>query len=732
MNAPPWPPHHAPPFPNLHNENVAADHSHVDQQIGAHYGDTTFHRYEIYNLSANDPPERKYEVARNHLKGGTPRFAEEIFADLVRGGLRTTGLAYHYTLSVLSGRSFNELDSDLYQALDGAWGMAQQLPRDEWWGALAVVRQLMSAVWQQEVDGNQGAESLQKVFENFRMLMPARQAEISRHLDMILTGALQDHLDDVDARRIAIDRMEPDRAGRAWKFFEPDPARPRLLVPYATPVDPATWLKVLAGGVVAVLALLWAVAGIDGAGTAIAAIGMLTMLGGGWLVVVAGSDRRLVAMLRERADFEHGMPHYPANPNSPGHWVSTKFVKELHRRVDARFRDARPHRAGNWEADTRGIRERLKDRLVTLYGNAQVTPESVDWLIRWHAARVGARWRDGTLYDYRAGLVPSSATVLRFWLGVVVAVLGLVGLTGAGVAVQALVVAVAGGFGLSGLIDIIATRRFDRAVASDNESRAEEELRGFHEWVAVLADRPTDVQMGEWLDLDTSFLKTAALRRCGLKNRDLVAHVVLTEGAADARRARVLQGPVRYSRYTVMVFLLTRSGVRQIAVDLDFLQGHVHDERRVSFRYDTLASARVSEVGVRFANDRRYVVDVTRSDPFPGGDVVVRSRAFNLSLLDGQDITVVVENFDGLADAQEDPSRLLRMALDSSGISGALHILEAVAAEGRDWIDREHERRKRRSEEWLAKQSPQRLAAPNLRMLFGGGDHGTESHSSPA
>jgi hypothetical protein len=147
----------------------------------------------------------------------------------------------------------------------------------------------------------------------------------------------------------------------------------------------------------------------------------------------------------------------------------------------------------------------------------------------------------------------------------------------------------------------------------------------------------------------------------------------------------------------------------------------VHNERRVSFRYDTLASARVEEVSIRYANDVRYVVDPRDPAAQLDGGQFLRSRAFKLSLLDGKDITTVIENFDGLTDVNEDPVRLQRMALDTSGITGALHILEAVAAEGRDWIAREQERRERRSEEWQDGYRGPGLLESDIGRLFAAG-----------
>jgi hypothetical protein len=598
------------------------------------------------------------------------------------------------------------------------------LPADKWTAAFTMVRRLMSLVWHQEKTehGVLDAGSMQNTLTRFTSLAPRRQAEIKRHLDMILSGALQDHLDALDAQRVATERMGGGRVDRAWKFFETDPAPPRVFVPFPTQIEASTWAKAWVGCGFALLGLFSAMATLGSVEAGVVVIGLLAVLGGGYLALRYGTERLLAQKRLAQADLEHGLPYRPANPSSPGHWVRTDFVQELHQRVDDQFRNARPHIAGDWEVATRGIREYLKDRFVTLYGNAQVIPGAVDWLIRWHARRVAAQWRAGTLFEYRTTEPLSGRTNLLFGLGIGVAALGALAMAGAGGVGAAFVIGIGGTFGLRGIAEVVATRQHDRMMVVDNERLAEEEVQAYHEWVAVLSDRPSDGEMAEWLALDVLYLKGNALRRCGLSNRDLVIHVVLTDGAPKARRARVAHGPVRYSNYVVMVFLMSKGGVREVEVDLDFLEGHVHNERRVSFRYDTLASARVEEVGIRYANDVRYVIDPRDPTVQLDGGQFLRSRAFKLSLLDGKDITTVVENFDGLTEVNEDPVRLQRMALDTSGITGALHILEAVAAEGRDWIAREQERRERRSEEWQDGYRGPGLLESDIGRLFAAGE----------
>ncbi|GAB3891854.1 hypothetical protein GCM10029964_065710 [Kibdelosporangium lantanae] len=153
----------------------------------------------------------------------------------------------------------------------------------------------------------------------------------------------------------------------------------------------------------------------------------------------------------------------------------------------------------------------------------------------------------------------------------------------------------------------------------------------------------------------------------------------------------------------MLVFLLSANGVRQVEVDLDFMTGTIYDERRRSFGYDKLTSAEVLEQGFQSAKGQRHrvrkgddVLHVTDKEE------MVINRTFELILNSGRGVQVEVDNYDGLLDdtTDEDRTQLDRVALDSSGVTSALQILEAVAAEGREWIVRERERRNRHWQEW--------------------------------
>ncbi|WP_225440053.1 hypothetical protein [Amycolatopsis eburnea] len=695
-------------FPGMHNTNEASGQAHVEQQVGAIFGGT-FHRNEtIYNIHESDPPERKFEVALNHLQGGTSRMAESIFQDLLHHGDASTRLAYYYALSVLSDRSLNEIGDDVYLRFRAADVTARRFPHDGWRTALNVVWELISCVWRQEIGETLDAADLAKALSNFRELPKDRQGEITRHLAMVLGGALQDSLDAEDAQRVREERLQPDRAGRAWKFFEPDPAAPRYFTTQATALSASEWAKPVLGGLGVLLGLVVFLGGFGSGRPGIAIPALLLFAAGVAAAFWGGAERELALRRLVQRDREHGIPLQYQAAASPGHWVRTDFVQQIHKLVEARFWDARPHVEGSWLNDTKGLCEYYKWRFVALFGNAQVEANAVDWLIRWHAKRAAAQWRAGTLFAYRQELRPSGTAVAVHRIGLGTAIFGALLMLGgqSGFAVAAVFLALGGFFAVNGAIKIVAERRHRAEEELRGRELLAEEEQGYAEWLAVLRDRPDDAEMARWLDLDKTFLKTEALRRHGLSNRDLVTHVVLTEGAANALRARVIHGPMRYSRYVVLIFLLSESGVREIEVELDFLTGNVHNEQRTSFQYTSLAAARVAEVGIRYADGWRYQI-LSGDQATLLQSESLRRRALRLSLISGEQISVVAESFDGLTDTSlESETALQRIALEVSGIAGALHVLEAVSAEGRDWITREQERRRRRSEDWRRERGP--------------------------
>jgi hypothetical protein len=250
-------------------------------------------------------------------------------------------------------------------------------------------------------------------------------------------------------------------------------------------------------------------------------------------------------------------------------------------------------------------------------------------------------------------------------------------------------------FAQRGAVLLYGERRRLGLDAAEFAQRWAAECAAHERWVGWLADRPTDVEMGRWLDLDLAYWKRQVLGEYRLSNRDIFAHLALTEAAPGSLRARDVGGPFRHSAYSVLLFLLTEGGVRQVKVRLDFATGAFSAEQRTTFRYDAIASVRVSEVGVRYDDGQRRVVSEEQAYALP--QKIVTHQAFALTLVNGQTIRVLLDTFQGeLLDLRETAEQLAALALDAAGVTSALRILEAVAADGRDWILLERRRLHRR------------------------------------
>ncbi|MFI9009875.1 hypothetical protein ACIGNX_21845 [Actinosynnema sp. NPDC053489] len=699
-------------------------------QVGVVNGGAVFHGDStVYQFAKGDPPKRKFEVARNHLAGGSPRIAEGLLGEVVRAGLLTTEVAYHYALATLSERSINQLGSAQFEQIKTAAGIADRCPRDAWRDAIDVIRDLMSCVTAQEHAREPDGDALDNVLARFKLLSEQRREEITRHLDMIIGGAMQDRLDRENSQAVAEARVSGNRSERAWKFFEATPAEPRLTSPYEDGRVPArTWAKAVVGGVALLCGLVVPVHVADaGAADAVAAWTSMVVLAHGtavWLGARVVAARRL----RGRLEMEYGGGRIPDRVDDLNRMGSTRFRLDVLDLIDQEVTRQRPRnqvKGQRWSSDTQRCAYMLYLRLVRTYGSVipdneyreahrralkrEISAWTLHWLIRMHVGRWATRWSDGRFFAFRK---VTRAEVLQDLAGVLCALVAIAGVA-AGYAtlgepsalspasVTAVVGILLGGIGGA---DAIGRRLAASRERAECRALLEEERAGRKRWLENLTDRPTDAEMARWFDFDKTHLKTVAMKRAGLSNRDVIAHVVLTEGLPWAKRARVIYGPPRYSDYLVLVFLLTENGVREFRFDLQFENAAVRNEQRASFSYGALVLVEVKEVGVQFAGGERKIVVLRDNDVKTVPDSrqsTVLSRALYLSLQNSRDISLVVENFEELSDKEEEnKEQLEELALGASGITSALRILEAVAVEGRGWITEERRRRDRGFEDW--------------------------------
>lgn len=704
-----------------------------DAKVGGQFG-TVNGTVNIYHVDPGDKPEKKFSVALNFLNGNMPRQAEDLIGEAVGGGYTGTKVAYYWTLSVLSDRSFDHLDQKEFTSIRNAIDMANPNAGDKWWSAFAVVLGLFNCFLRQDKSGNLDQHEFDQVQLELGRLPEKRRDEIRRHLAMILEGGIQDQLDAEYAQEVHKLRMGDDRKKRVWKFFEPIPAAPRARKPGEPVFSSSQQAGAVSGLLLAAAGVCLSFAVVLSKSVIAAALMALFLIAGGLAVARYGLTRFAAQGRLADKEAEYQRPARPGGgwaprPREPVQSQPGDGAAGSSKAAQARARQAafslliplyvqwhfdrqgpgKPEDQRKWEQDTAGVKASLSERILDQYPGSDTEPGALNWLIKWHAEQEAARWKAGKYFDYRETMrVPATAQA-GFGAGAALiagtAIIIAIGIFWAHT-LYALISALLLGVGCwllahSGAWDYQIRRRRWSADLADFEERMQRERAAYQKWEEVLKDRPTDDEMARWLDYDKMYLKTLAMNQNGLVNRDIITHIILTEASAPCLRARVLYGPARYSAYTVMIFLLAEAGVRQMSVTLDFATGTPTNQVRQSFNYDKISSARAAEVGISYDEGRRKVILPEKNEDRPRGSddrSLILSQGLQLRFTNGDIIDVVAENFDaGFLDRmREDPNRLVELAVDTSGLRGASRILEAVAAEGKEWIVQERARRKRR------------------------------------
>lgn len=297
-------------------------------------------------------------------------------------------------------------------------------------------------------------------------------------------------------------------------------------------------------------------------------------------------------------------------------------------------------------------------------------------MIRYRVSEVRRQWENGTLWDYQQELAAPPAIKMLTLLGLALLTSGTIWTLGraaptapASAAASTFSALLAGALGVRAWSQIFVEHRRYAADKAEVIKIQEGCEAAFRRWKLKLADKPTDPEMAVWLDRDRKVLLDEALHHYGLTMSDMIAHAFIEAPGSPTRRARVRKGPWRYTRYRLLLFLLTKDGVRQLTADLDFARGTFHDRARTNYRYEAVAAIRV-----RQADD---------------GD-----HSFELALVNGELVKAEM-----LAAAMEELqvdetlTTVSETTLDAAGFGHTLHVMEGIAAEGKRWIEQERRRR---------------------------------------
>jgi hypothetical protein len=647
--------------PGITTTNIAKDSANVALQAGV----AVVHEFnQIYQVLPDATPQEKYEVGVRHLDNGMPKRARELIDDAVTNGYLNSEVRFHQLLALLSGRTLQQLSNEDFARLEAARECPTFHADDEWADGIKMIDSLLGNIAASNDDHPIGLAELDKLGE-------LQSRKIPRHLEMFLKGPLEDQ-----AWRRAINEARegqkiPDRTERTWKFFEPEPEGPRRLRP--APITTTVGVRIRAAVTTAVFA---SAAGYLGLllvqrGHVWAILAYLASVLGGYIWALNGVEWRFGNERLRAKNREYRTPRQRQAPPSGGF---ASQVDRLFHRYFGKYVPDGVDRA-TWLAETAGLRRSIRDEVVNAYRDSTVEADAIAWLIRYRVGAVKQRWQRDTLWDYQRRFRTPVLTKLAvvFGIGVVVvagarALVDAVPVSPLRASISTLLVLVSGWIAAIDWLGIVVQRRRYADELDEKDRLFVDCQAAYQRWVDKLADTPSDSEMAAWLDCDRMMLMSEALQHYKLLPSNMIAHAFIEAPASSCDRARVLNGPWRFSRYQLLVFLLTTDGVRQLAVELDFHNVSFHDRRRTNYRFDAVASVHVTEGGHN-------------------------ERTFELALVSGQPLEIpVTGSGEEKLGKGEVPGTVADLTVDAAGLRNTLHILEGIAAEGKDWIGHEDQR----------------------------------------
>jgi len=677
--------------------NTALSGSTVGIQAETVEDSTVYVNSTIYTVADDATPETKFRTGVTFLDTGMPAKALKLISDAIAHGYDNGKVRFHWVLAMLSKRSLRDLTPSERDQLALVSERLHGYADDVWKQALKAVLGLLDSM-------SSPVESSLAQLE-LDVLPSALRAMIDRHLDLVLTGWLKDGLWARIHERTSGDRLGNERDQRVWAYFQPLPAKARVRKPepISTGVRETAaavaWTVAFAAGVGA---LGWKA--VVSARPAPIALYVLALAFG----TVAARDGRLWHYQKQRLT---GMTFAFLDPGTSGSAPEGGFAATVTHDVRFYFAKYLPKdiERDDWLDYTAGVRKSLRDELVEIYREDKIKAGQIRWLIRFHARQTQARWEAGgdwtgrsrfrTAWAVKARCVSALSLSLAAMAG---AVATLVSVSIVAVVSAALIVAVSVRPTARRLARISSERWRFRDQKVEQRRLLAQRTSEFERWKERLDQlRPSESEMEYWLYCDKTILLGNALTHYRLGWKDVIAHAFLQAPGERNKRARIKRGPWRYSRYEIRLFLVTLDGVREVYGQLDFENADIRAELRTNFRFDAVSSVSVAKPGAF-------------------------SQQLELSLMNGPARKVrIVDPIEPDPDTEEDAAEVSEISLDASGFRHALHILEGIAAEGKEWIARDPEARSR-----VEGQARRAGGSDSAEHLFDGEEGSSESSGS--
>jgi len=412
-------------IPNGPPVNFAGEGSRVGVQAMHAYIDSVTIPGDVQLTVGQDAlPEAKYRVGVENLKSGNPGVARGLIWDAMMSGHVSSEMLFHWLVAMLSGRTVRQFSQEETDQLKRSQSRYAEIGDDAWAAGVRLIYRLLDSVLSPvviEAEQRTAETDMSLLVKQFDSLGEKQRDMVRPHLELFLTGPLQDEMWQRELTIAQSQQHSSGRLGRAWMFFQPVPAKVVLPPPRPEWISAAVRLTMRVSACLFVAAagylgweFLWH-------GAFLGLLGFAAALVGGAVAAAADLEWRFPTGRRRLKDEQFRVPNRSA-PSLPGDELADR-VDKLFKRYFDRYAPDKTERE-RWKAAVAGFRKFHRDEIIAICRSSGIPANEVAWLIRCEVRQLEQRWQNGTLYEYRRELIPRPGSVAGRGTGLTVLVLG--------------------------------------------------------------------------------------------------------------------------------------------------------------------------------------------------------------------------------------------------------------------------------------------------------------------
>ncbi|MGH3260388.1 MAG: hypothetical protein ACRDNS_00175, partial [Trebonia sp.] len=209
------------------SSNSASGQANVGVQARDVYGAVSVvHVHQApYDAPDGATAEMKFHIGVKNLEGGRASRARTLIWEAMTQGHETSKARFYWLIAMLSERTVGQFSAEEITQLRKAVEKQPAVTTDPWEDGARLIFQLLESV---QVLPSSPRPEMGRVIKEFDTLAKDQRDLLLPHLELFIEGRQKDDIWRQERANAEEGQSMGDRENRAWIFFQPVPAEPRV------------------------------------------------------------------------------------------------------------------------------------------------------------------------------------------------------------------------------------------------------------------------------------------------------------------------------------------------------------------------------------------------------------------------------------------------------------------------------------------------------------------------